>query len=187
MQPSDQDGPGRRRSLGEALRKLDRTRREAMERRMTGERLRRAARELADTLTEEEKQRLVRQWRPKSTVPPGTSPGDLRDAAPRSSRPFSAVEDLDLRGDDEPDTVIAQWLSKEPREGEPRQAPGRERVHRAQTAAEQAVEESAVPSRYHTLIQRYFGRLKETVDRAAPKPATEDPPPAPPTADEDES
>ncbi len=53
-----------------------------------------------------------------------------------------------------------------PSQDEPSPGGGRTIVREARGAAEQAVEESVVPSRYHAFIQRYFGRLAETVDRA---------------------
>ena len=55
-----------------------------------------------------------------------------------------------------------------PREGEPAPpARGRALARKAQTEAERAVEKAVVPSRYHRYIQRYFGRLEETVEKAA--------------------
>ncbi len=126
------------------------------------ERLREAARRLADTLTDQEKERLARSWLSE----PGSGAG--RDGGPQPPPlPFEGVEDVDLRGDQEPERLIAEWLDDELPGGQGQSGSrGRSRVRAARSAAEQAVEKNVVPSRYHGLIQRYFGRLEETVEKA---------------------
>lgn len=167
-------------SVGDALRQLERARRAADDRRAASKRFRQAARNLADTLTEEQRQRLAQQWLGNLEDQPGTGSGDIRRAEDRAVGPLREEENLDLRTDAEADIVIAQWLSKELRAGKPQRV-GRTAapVSRARAAAEQAVEDSVVPSRYHSVIQRYFGRLKDTVDRAAAQSAAEESPRTP--------
>ncbi len=174
-------------TVGEVLRRLAEKRRDAEGRQEMSERLRRAARGLADSMTEEEKERLAEQWAARGArdPEPGTGAGGdptggpgADSAADPARSLFDATEDVDLRGPGSPgeETVISEWLGQE---GEAAQAPGGSAqafVRRAQADAEQAVEQSAVPSRYHALIRRYFGRLADTVEAAAP--------PTPPAPDE---
>jgi hypothetical protein len=179
QQPAIGDGDRQRqlRSVGETLRRLDKTRRDELERLASSERLRRAARDLADTLSDEEKERLRRQWLRNAGAAPGTEPGRPDSADGGEAPPFAKIEDIGgLEEDEEADTLIAEWLSTEPRDGEARRDIRRETVIRqAQSAAEQAVEQTVVPSRYHALIQRYFGRLPDTVERAASSRAPSQP------------
>jgi hypothetical protein len=159
-------------SVGETLRQLERMRREAGENQQDSERLRQAARELADTLSEEEKRELAERWLPKPETSPGadrTGTGRLAEQSPDGPPPFERFEDVDLRGDGEVEgRTIADWLGPQGAEGEPAPpARGRALARKAQTEAERAVEKAVVPSRYHKFIQRYFGRLEETVDKAA--------------------
>jgi hypothetical protein len=159
-------------SVGEALRQLERLRREATEHRQDGERLRRAARELAENLSEEEQRQLAERWLPKQDTSPGpgrVGAGRLDEQPPDGPPPFDTFEDVDLRGGDQDEgRIIAEWLGPEGTDGESGPpARGRALTRKAQTEAERAVEKSVVPSRYHRYIQRYFGRLEETVDRAA--------------------
>ncbi len=142
---------------------------------MDSERLREAARTLADTMTEQEKQRLVEQWMEAAgadpqdaALPGGDDPtGDADRPASLPQHPsFEGFDDIDLRGDEMADEVIAEWLSDAPFSGAPPRTEGRAAVRRARSAAQQAVEKSVVPSRYHQLIQRYFGRLQDTVEKA---------------------
>ncbi len=143
---------------------------------MDSERLREAARKLADTMTEQEKQRLIEQWMEAAGADPqdaglpgGDDPtGDAdRTASSPQHPPFEGFDDIDLRGDEMADEVIAEWLGDAPLSDAPPRAEGRAAaVRRARSAAQQAVEKSVVPSRYHQLIRRYFGRLEETVEKA---------------------
>ena len=144
---------------------------------MDSEHLREAARELADTMTEQQRQRLVEQWMeaaeadPPDVGKPGpddptTDPGGDRAASSPQRSPFSRFDDVDLRGDEMADEVIAEWLSDAAVSRAPTRTGGRAAVRRARRAAAQARDKSGVPSRYHQLIQRYFGRLEETVEKA---------------------
>ena len=82
--------------------------------------------------------------------------------------PLPQFEDIDLREDGEAGKIIAEWLSDEaPEGGQPADERARRLVRSAQSRAEQAIDESVVPSRYHSLIRRFFGRLDDTFDRAA--------------------
>ena len=196
--PDERPGetPGAQPSVGELLRQLQRARQEADGKQADSERLREAARKLADTMTDEQKQQFLEQWmrmqgtdQDKPGTPPegmgtGGAPGGEKDSgvreAPVDARPPPpAFEDVDLRDLDELNQqIIAEWLSDAPVEGAPTtvDAGGRAAVRRARNAAEQAVEQSVVPARYHEFIRRYFGRLEKSVDT---------PPPAKPDADGD--
>ena len=163
------------------LRQLQDAQRRSEARQADSRRLRDAARALADTMTDRQKQQLLEQWMQGAQRDgadhddPGPEAGqDTVPRTPRQPLPITAFEDVDLRGDDIADQVIARWLTDTP--VQPGAAPrtgGRDTVQRARRAAEQAVEKSIVPSRYHQFIQRYFRHLDDTV-----KPA---PPPGPPS------
>lgn len=162
--------PSPRPSVSDVLRRLERMRREGTEQQQMSRELREAARELADTLTEQEKQQLVEQWMRRAGSPSG-APGTPPDDAPPTDRPprYGGMEEVDLRGEppDDEAEVIARWLSEDGPEGAPDAGARRARVRKARSQAEQAVEESVVPARYHELIQRYFGRLADTTRQAA--------------------
>ncbi len=177
-QSPDANGPDRdrsSRSVSRMLRELQESRGDQLERLRASKRLREAARRLADSLSPEEQERLVRQWlgdtpttpaTPTTPIPGATDPG-LRRQGDAGEMLAAATEDLDLRGGAEPDIPIARWLADEPGSEQPLPTQRRQMiVRRAQATARQAVERSSVPSRYHPLIQRYFGTLPETVDRA---------------------
>ena len=134
-------------------------------------------------MTDEQKQQLLEQWtraaardEPDRGDPGGggdTGQGSL-PPTPQQRPPVTEFEDVDLRDDDIEDQVIARWFSDTP--VEPGAAPrtgGRAAVRRARSAAEQAVEKSIVPSRYHQFIQRYFRQLEHTAE-TAPSPGPPD-------------
>lgn len=190
--PQSPDANGRdrdrsRRSVSRMLRDLQKSREDQLQRLRASKRLREAAHRLADSLSPEEQERLVRQWLGDTPIPPttttptptpihGATDLGLRRQGDAGETLAAATEDLDLRGGEEPDTLIARWLADKPGSGQPPATQRRQRiVRRAQATARQAVERSIVPSRYHPLIQRYFGTLPETVDRAA-SAAENDPP-----------
>ena len=145
-------------------------------------RLRDAARALADTMTDRQKQQFLEQWMQAAArddadqgdAGAGGDPGQGPfPRAPQQRSPVTAFEDVDLRGDDIENEVIARWFSDTPvAPGAAPQTRGRAAVRRARSAAEQAVEKSVVPSRYHQFIQRYFRQLQHTAE-TAPSP---DPP-----------
>ncbi|MHC4426995.1 MAG: hypothetical protein ACYS0D_00125 [Planctomycetota bacterium] len=170
--PSEAERQRALRRVSRLLREMERAREEGREQREVSERLREAARELADTLSDEEKEQLARQWLGRQRGPATEGEG-VEGVGEPEGIPGARFEDLDLRGTDSPDLTISQWLTDEPG-ADPGAATARATaVGRAQRAAEQAVEKSVVPSRYHELIQRYFGRLPETADEAA-APSTSD-------------
>lgn len=180
---SPAQGPGEQgpaRSFSDMLRRLQDSRRDAARRQEMSRRLAERARELADTLTEQEKRQIAEQWMRRGggepSVPPGTSAGagppngDDDDAATAATaRRSRDVDDVDLRGEppDEDGRIIARWLSPDAPGGPAATDGGRAIVAEARSEAERAVDESVVPSRYHAFIQRYFGRLGDTVDKAA--------------------
>ncbi len=173
--PPPANAPG----VGDVLRRLAEKRRDAEGRQEMSERLRRAARQLSDSMTDQEKKRLAEQWMAKGAERGAGAGGDpsggpgADTAADPARTVFDATEDVDLRGHGPSgeETVISEWLGQESGDTEAPGGRARILVGRAQAEAEQAVEQSAVPSRYHALIRRYFGRLADTVDASA-EPAT---------------
>ncbi len=200
--PESFSQPNKPPSMSELLRNIEKLRREGLQQRDASEKLREAARQLADTLTPEQKEAMRKQWSglsqeqkeqimeqlqelsppPESGQPPepgpARAPGSTKgteDAPPTGAPPadapqFTGFDDVDLRRGAEADTNIAEWLSPEPVTDPAAVERRSDAVRRAAAAAERAVERSAVPSRYHRLIQRYFGKL--------PDPAAANPPPA---------
>lgn len=157
------------RSPGDALREMQQRRDAANQMRQSSERMRQRSREMAEG------------QRSQATASEAETPGG--DGAGRSSsiqrsddqtahEPLQhEIEDLDLRDENiEGGELIAEWMDpSSPRQGDPqtRRVEAEQRVRQAQEIAERAVNESAVPSRYHERIRRYFGRLNETVERAS--------------------
>jgi hypothetical protein len=167
-QPQPSPEMGGRRSLQEMLRRLANAQREADKGQADSRRLRDAARKLADTLSEQEKQRFAEQWLREFGSTPGTDHGQRAETTPPETPIFRETETVDIGGDEVAKNIIARWLGDEVIEGEPQRTQrGGEVIRRAQSAAEQAVDQTAVPRRYHELIRRYFGKLDETVQKAA--------------------
>lgn len=83
-------------------------------------------------------------------------------------------EVVDLRGNEPGEEMLSDYLEADPNApttgGQLRRITGdaAERIRRAQEVAERAVNDSAVPSRYHQFIKRVFGNLNKTVPPAAP-------------------
>lgn len=188
-QPQPSPDNGGRRSLQEMLRRLAGAQRDADKGQADSRRLRDAARKLADTLSEQEKQRFAEQWLREFGSTPGTGHGQRAEISPPQQPTFSETETVDIGGDEAAKNIIARWLGDEVIEGEPQRTQrGGEVVRRAQSAAEHAVDQTAVPRRYHELIRRYFGKLDETVRKAASSPKSAPAEPAPnPTAKPDGS
>jgi hypothetical protein len=95
----------------------------------------------------------------------------LRQSDPIDEDFFTGSEEINLRGDRGDQRTLAEWLADErplPGEaGETRTGSSASAIAQAQRAAERAVNEGAVPRQYHDFIQRYFGRLRQTIDKAA--------------------
>jgi hypothetical protein len=166
--------PQQPRSARDAMREIEERRRSARDRREVSERLREQTRRMAESMDEEQR----RQWSAaREQMQPGTGDEAGRDGRRTPPTDEAAplerdrIEDIDARAfEDDPGEVIAEWLSDEPHEigdATPRRAAPTERAREAQRVAERAVNEQAVPARYHELIRRYFGRLPDTVERAA--------------------
>jgi hypothetical protein len=168
------------------MRELQRRRDAAEQNRDAAERAREAARRLAENMSDEERQRWLEQLRreagdqrgPGAGTGPGgpltgEQPASIYDNAPPRS------DDMDLRGDEQSGERIAEWISDQPldpdalRRGDP---PSADSIRRAREAAERAVDESAVPPRYHRLIKKYFGKFKaqDTASGDAPANAGSD-------------
>ena len=96
--------------------------------------------------------------------------GDCRAGGGASDRPvpFSDFDDVDLRDPEAGSLTVSEWLDESGAAAGPGTARRRTLARRARGTAEQAIEKSVIPSRYHDLIRRYFGRLEETVENAEP-------------------
>lgn len=157
----------------------------ARDNQQTSERLRQTARELAQRMTPKEREQWAKQWQREQGRPNESEDNPLaRGAGDRTDGPSSPPQStaqnplrnyepdtVDIGGTDPGERTIAQWLSETTPDGEPlptsASTPATQRIRQAQQVAERAVDESAVQKRYHRLIQRYFGRLPDTVNRAA--------------------
>jgi hypothetical protein len=130
---------------------------------------------MAEGMDDEQRRRWAEQWARQSGREPGTATAGPDAGEPTSWQPED-LEDVDLAGSGD-DETIARWLTEDQGgDALPGGADRRARIVRdARRIAERAVNDSAVPGRYHKLIRRYFERLQRTVDEA---PGT--PPPDPP-------
>jgi len=171
-QPGDAEaGDGRERpSPAEQLREMERRRQAAQERRETAQRARETAQKMAENMSEQERQQWMEHWR--RTGADGIGNEATRTAPRTDAPPFDDArrDAWQLSGEDPAGRIVAEWLTDErtgPAEGVSGSGRGAETLRQARRAAERAVDETAVPSRYHELIKRYFGRLRETVDSAA--------------------
>jgi hypothetical protein len=174
-------------SPSEALRRLAERRGAAEDRHNASERMKQAARELSQRMTPQERERWARQWRrqqgeaDQAPRPIGAeSSSDFTDdpqpasAGPDQPQPSRFQrDDLDLRGTETADQIIAEWLNEDgPGAPSPQRAQAAPpAVKQAREVAQRAVNEAAVQKRYHRAIQRYFGRLNETASKAASEPA----------------
>jgi len=169
-------------NLGEALRELARKKRDASKGKKDSERLREAARKIADSLSDEEKRELAQKWmgefnKPSNNTDPlpdaskdaQDTAGSFADRIVQNAKDNlePEIEDVDVTGDNPAAKSIYEWLSDQPVTGDPQTTTqSRKVVRKARSAAEHAVGESTVPKRYHELIKRYFGKLSDTVEKA---------------------
>lgn len=183
-QASEQDGSAEspQPPPADAIRRMADRMRSAEERQQASEQMREAARRIAENMSPQERERWAEMWRRQMGEPPadGMGPGAGRDpgSEPRlgdgdpSRSGAAARQDLDLRGEEVADQVIAQWLVDDPLaapDGALPRAPA-ERVRQAQSVAERAVNQSTVHRRYHKAIKRYFGNLDQTIEGAKEEP-----------------
>jgi hypothetical protein len=163
MQPETQD----QQLPSDVLRQMAQRQQDTQERRQISDTMRQTAKELADKMSPEQRRRWSERFsrqRPLDLPPaPGTGP----QGTPRVQQ--TEAEVLDLRGQETGEEVIASWLGEDQGQGASNGTPTavRQRTGAARRAAQRAVNDAAIPSRYHDLINRYFGRLDETIDRAA--------------------
>lgn len=145
----------------------------------SAEQLRQQARELLDGADRDspdpqETARPMPGQRTEDEHPGGVRPGDdpFEGAPePRARDPITGREDtVDLRrpldDDDSPGRILSEWLSSRDREGEPGVASRGDverALGRAAESAERAIEDRAVPTRYDSLMRRYFRRLPDRV------------------------
>jgi hypothetical protein len=181
-----------------ALKELAERQSTAEQNQQMSERLRQTARELARNMTPEQREEWARQWqremgnldRPPQDSPPESALGknsrndadskvggqgsSAAMAKPDRTLTGAQTEDVDLRMNDTGDRVIAQWLDgADPNAPQGTAASGAsQRIVQAQDAAERAVNDAAVPPRYHSFIKRVFGRLNQTTKEAASGPAS---------------
>lgn len=158
------------------------------------ERLRAAARGIAETLTPGERERFD-EWAREmqresgdssssmaSQESPGTSSGQLpgSQAVGNTWRegnqplPTAQTESLDLRGGESGSQVLAEIFDHRRFEGAPgvdRPRPGAI-ARDAARSAERAVSNATIHRRYHDLIKRYFDQLPSTLEEAAGAPGT---------------
>jgi len=116
---------------------------------------------------------------------PGRSGAPDRLAGARArERAVREADDVDLRGQENPDRTIYRWLDDTPPDGDAAAVPpagagsagtngdplalSRSAVRRATESAERAVSESTTPSRYHSYIRRFFGRLAREAQTDSP-------------------
>ena len=157
------------------IRQIQQRHRRAREQSQSAESARQAARELAENMTDEQRRQWAEQWQRTTgddDYTTGTEPGQSPDQPDQPMAEVESIEDFDLAGDDLAQQVIAQWLSEETTGSADRRdrTSTADRFFRAQRAAERAVEDASVPSRYHRFIKRYFDRLAQTAEKAAAKP-----------------
>jgi hypothetical protein len=141
-----------------ALRRLAERQRSAAESQRLSERMRELARRMAEA-----------EERGGAASPPeaeaGSREAGLGGAPLRRSgdEPFApeGTEDLDLGGTEPATPMAGELLGAGEGQGPLDREAARRVVREARHVAERAVDESVVPSRYHRLIRRYFGRLGE--------------------------
>jgi hypothetical protein len=179
-----------------ALRELAERQSTAEQQKHFSERLRETARELARNMTPEQREQWARQWQremgqptpqgvPDQTIDEARAQSSDSDGSSTSGEPSASseraaadselseatTEDVDLRDRDVGDKVIAQWLDDANLDAAPEggaaTSSGAQRIIQAQNAAERAVNDAALPPRYHRFIKRVFGRLNETTREAA--------------------
>lgn len=177
-------------NLGEALRELAKKKRDAARGKKSSERLREAARKIADSLSDEEKRELAQKWMGEFNKPANDSvplPNASKDSQKTTGSSADRIvqntkdeqepdiEDIDITGDKPATKSIFDWLSDQPITGDPQTTTqSKQVVRKARSAAEHAVGDSTVPKRYHDLIQRYFGKLSDTVEKAAKQTSKND-------------
>jgi hypothetical protein len=160
----------------ERLREIDQRGESADERERAAERLREAARKHAGREGEDEERK---RWElgEQGDQQQGSRTGDGREPVnPEDVDPFTTdgAESLDLTGEELADRIIAE-LRGDGEEGDPQNAQRQRAAWRnAREAAERAVDDDAVPARYHRFIKRYFDRLNRSKS-ADPPASSKDP------------
>jgi len=157
-----------KKSAAERLREWQQRRQQAKERRRLAERARDAARRMSEDMSENERREWLDAWRDmlardRDPGGAGDRAGDEIQPRPETPRePFEATPaDFDLGDDELARELIAEWLDEDAEAVPTGTSPSSttSRATRARRAAERAVEDSTLPTRYHEFIKRYFGRL----------------------------
>lgn len=135
--------------------------------------------------------RLAQQWAAEQKPSPGPSTPNSGLPTDRPASPGSAsaakpnTEPVDARSapiNPGQERVIAEWLSRGPREAtaaKSNEVAGA--LRDAAQSAERALEDRTVPSRFDSVIRRYFQRLPSDLGVPATNPAPAKPAAAPGT------
>ncbi len=188
--PSDNDAPGSSTNEAESSgeqsgqgqtndgvgRAIDKVRqfaerqRTAQQSREEAARLREQAERVMQDLSPQEREEL-RRLAEQIARERGPTPDDFTDAR---------TADMDARRpggtEDDAGRVIAEWLTEGKPEGDASRGTvdAQRRLAEAAQGAQRAIEEQRAPSRYSDIIRRYFQRLPNAVERAAPAPDAAD-------------
>jgi hypothetical protein len=168
----------------DVLRELAKRRDLAERMKNASEEMKQQAREMAERMTPEQRERWARQFaremqnqqRQDDTNAAGRrsdgrTPGLNEKGQPSNYNP-EKTETVDARGPEkDAGLLLDEWLSEVesmPDGGTGAAAGGGagDPVRSAQDFARRAVNDSTVPSRYHRIIDEYFGRLDQTVRNA---------------------
>ena len=182
--PQPTQPPTGTQGLVEKLKELAQRTERTRQRQRDSEQIRRAAERIAEQLTDEERRELARwarQWDKQQTHQPRDLTASSQDRSRDNDRPGSGtgaitserpdrlhpsnVETINAGGEEIGDEIVATWLADREGQATPEaRAQAREAIRSAQRQAERAVNQSAVPPRYHELIRKYFGHLPATVE-----------------------
>lgn len=183
QQQGDEGEPGS--CPSQCFRNLDDRRQQGEQRRQQSDALRQRAEDMladsdgndAEAIAEQLQEQLAGTGGDGAGI--GDEPTPTKTTDPDEMDRERTTYDIDLRDDDVFGELVAEWFSDEPREGETgttRRELSDEQIRRAREIAERAVDDAAVPARYHDRIRRFFGRLSETIEGsdAAPSPEATD-------------
>lgn len=183
--PSD----AQRDTLSERFNDLAREAQEAEAARKRAERLRDAARRLADGAPPEQRDGTSDQIANRSRAK-GGSGGDGSDDSERlagpGSRPrvpdgFRGTDDVDARRGGEDGRVVHEWSNPDApisRDGAVSNRPMSEELLEAQESAQKGVEERTIPSRYDPVLRKYFEKALRRAKEAEAEQKKSEPAPA---------
>jgi hypothetical protein len=166
--PPGGGGAGEGGTLAEMLEQMNERRTRRAEDQRLSEDLRRRAQELLDQATPEQRQRLE-EWALEETRRRGSAPGSMSDAG-------EEVVDARSRERDESGRVISEWFNPEGEApaGVISEGMSGGQLKEAAAAAERAVEQQRVPTRYRRLVRDVFKRVQERGEKGGIAPLSED-------------